>query len=238
MTDAARRPIRTAVIGFGISGRIFHAPFLARRSRLLARRHRDERPVASCSGRGAIPARPGRGDPRGGVGGCARARPRRDRLAERHARRPRRRRARGWTRRGRRQAVRGDCRRGPRAHRQGRATRPSHHGVPEPAVGRRLPHLARARRRGSARRGAPLRVAVRVVAARARRLLEDRGTRPARAAASSTTSARTSSTRPRSSSGPCRRCTSSSRVAAPTPWATTMCSSHWSTPRESPRTSG
>ena len=28
MTDAARRPIRTAVIGFGISGRIFHAPFL------------------------------------------------------------------------------------------------------------------------------------------------------------------------------------------------------------------
>ena len=29
MTDAARRPIRTAVIGFGTSGRIFHAPFLA-----------------------------------------------------------------------------------------------------------------------------------------------------------------------------------------------------------------
>jgi predicted dehydrogenase len=29
MTDAARRPIRTAVIGFGVSGRIFHAPFLA-----------------------------------------------------------------------------------------------------------------------------------------------------------------------------------------------------------------
>jgi predicted dehydrogenase len=28
MTDAARRPIRTAVIGFGTSGRIFHAPFL------------------------------------------------------------------------------------------------------------------------------------------------------------------------------------------------------------------
>jgi predicted dehydrogenase len=29
MTDAARRPIRTAIIGFGLSGRIFHAPFLA-----------------------------------------------------------------------------------------------------------------------------------------------------------------------------------------------------------------
>jgi predicted dehydrogenase len=29
MTDGARRPIRTAVIGFGTSGRIFHAPFLA-----------------------------------------------------------------------------------------------------------------------------------------------------------------------------------------------------------------
>jgi predicted dehydrogenase len=29
MTDAAQRPIRTAVIGFGVSGRIFHAPFLA-----------------------------------------------------------------------------------------------------------------------------------------------------------------------------------------------------------------
>ena len=29
MTDAARRPIRAAVIGFGVSGRIFHAPFLA-----------------------------------------------------------------------------------------------------------------------------------------------------------------------------------------------------------------
>ena len=29
MTDAARDPIRTAVIGFGTSGRIFHAPFLA-----------------------------------------------------------------------------------------------------------------------------------------------------------------------------------------------------------------
>ncbi|GGI46780.1 putative dehydrogenase [Agromyces flavus] len=29
MTDAASRPIRTAVIGFGTSGRIFHAPFLA-----------------------------------------------------------------------------------------------------------------------------------------------------------------------------------------------------------------
>lgn len=29
MTDAARGPIRTAVIGFGVSGRIFHAPFLA-----------------------------------------------------------------------------------------------------------------------------------------------------------------------------------------------------------------
>ncbi|MGR0221417.1 Gfo/Idh/MocA family protein [Agromyces sp. ZXT2-6] len=28
MTDAARRPIRTAVIGFGTSGRVFHAPFL------------------------------------------------------------------------------------------------------------------------------------------------------------------------------------------------------------------
>ena len=28
MTDAVRRPIRTAVIGFGTSGRIFHAPFL------------------------------------------------------------------------------------------------------------------------------------------------------------------------------------------------------------------
>ncbi|MFE6254506.1 Gfo/Idh/MocA family oxidoreductase [Agromyces sp. NPDC057865] len=29
MADAARPPIRTAVIGFGTSGRIFHAPFLA-----------------------------------------------------------------------------------------------------------------------------------------------------------------------------------------------------------------
>ncbi|MGC5170354.1 Gfo/Idh/MocA family protein [Microbacterium sp. DT81.1] len=29
MTDAAHRPLRTAIIGFGTSGRVFHAPFLA-----------------------------------------------------------------------------------------------------------------------------------------------------------------------------------------------------------------
>lgn len=29
MTDAETRPIRTAVVGFGVSGRVFHAPFVA-----------------------------------------------------------------------------------------------------------------------------------------------------------------------------------------------------------------
>ena len=62
MTDAARPPIRTAVIGFGTSGRVFHAPFLAAdpdysldaivtrdasRSAAAATRHPDARVIAT-----------------------------------------------------------------------------------------------------------------------------------------------------------------------------------------------
>ena len=64
----------------------------------------------------------------------------------------------------------------PRARRDRRSCcgrRPPRHGLPEPPLGRRLPDRAATARRGRARAGPSLRVAVRVVEARSARFLED-----------------------------------------------------------------
>ena len=181
--------------------------------RLLARRDRDRRPRAPGGGAGAASARSRRRHARRRVGGRRRTRSRRHRLAERHARRARRapRSTRASTSsstsRSRSRPTKG-ARSSPKAE---RARAPAH-GVPEPALGRRLPHPARPHRARRARRRAPLRVALRVVEARAAGRRGRPRHRRRRAAASSTTSARTSSTRPCSCSG--RSSTSTPRSLA------------------------
>ena len=134
--------LRVGLVGYGYAGRTFHAPLIAGvpglvlaavSSRDPARVHADWPGVEVLPDAQALIA------PR-------RPRPGRHRQPERQPLPARPRSAGGWPPRGGRQALHADAGRSARAVRAGACTRSAAVGVPQPALGQRLPDAARADR--------------------------------------------------------------------------------------------
>src|SRR5690606_5868722 len=144
--------------------------------------HRGDAGASAHGGGDARPRAAGRGDgpprrPAGlrRLGAVGPVRPRGGGLAEPDAREPGGGGPGAGPRRGGRQAVRAHGRGGARRHPAGPREGPAAHRLPEPALGRRLPHPAQADRGRRAGRGPAAGVALRTLAAGAQgRLARDR----------------------------------------------------------------
>ena len=204
---------RVAVLGYGLAGRFFHAPFIAATPGLVLAvivtgdEERRAQALGDYPGVAVFDTAEEVWSRAAELDLVVVATPNRVHLPHALAG------ARGRPRGRRRQAAGADRRRGKEARRGSARARADADGLPEPALGRGLPDGEAAARRRRARERAPVRVALRALATGARRA--PGASVPRRQAGSSSTSGAISSTRRSGSSAPWRASTRRWTCAGP-----------------------